>query len=309
MRLQWIVMAQLRIAWSCVQLQNALGSGTKEPFFWSFFLLVLKVYFSAGGAASPKTEWTILESVNTHMPPANSATNQDHHPLKHEQKNEESQQNQGRGLAHRNTQTWNTMCRRYSRPLSTQLMNVCLSLVAWVRVSQASSAQEFMVRLCFHCPPLVGAKSFRPNMENNIVPRPRRPGLVVFHWSNAQKPIANQGSWRSSVMTEEAHDGERTSLLPKRSARWHRANAASALAMVAVVCVAVAYLGDQGKQERTEMIACCSHMDDSCCHEGPQPWFPGAKVVNIDPKCESWFWFWSHCACIVYACANSCFSA
>jgi hypothetical protein len=88
-----------------VQLQNALGSGTKEPFFWSFFLLVLKVYFSAGGAASPKTEWTILESVNTHMPPANSATNQDHHPLKHEQKNEESQQNQGRGLAHRNTQT------------------------------------------------------------------------------------------------------------------------------------------------------------------------------------------------------------
>ncbi len=97
-------------------------------------------------------------------------------------------------------------------------------------------------------------------------------------------PKANRGALQA--MTEEALDGERTSLLPKRTARWHRANVASALAMFAVVCVALAYVGDQGKQERIETIACCSHTDDSCCHEGPQPWFPGAKVVNIDPKCE-----------------------
>lgn len=85
-------------------------------------------------------------------------------------------------------------------------------------------------------------------------------------------------------MSEDARNGgERSSLLSKGKVRWQRANAASAIATCAVLCLALAYF--DGRPHRIEEVSCCSKSDASCCREGPKTWFPGSTVVNINPTC------------------------
>mmetsp|Transcript_58431 Transcript_58431/g.143314 ORF Transcript_58431/g.143314 Transcript_58431/m.143314 type:complete len:429 (+) Transcript_58431:41-1327(+) len=79
-------------------------------------------------------------------------------------------------------------------------------------------------------------------------------------------------------------EGEKEPLLRGRRApprRW--AAGAALLGVAATVCLLGLAERAPAAGRRVEEISCCSGSDDSCCHVGNQPWFPGATIVSIHP--------------------------